>query len=287
MGKNNYFKTWSLRKWLLQNNQEYIKLYSGSDAHKRSSEKIENIKKRVEAALEDLIRLELCSSRVTTAEKNLGTTIEYALGYFGRLVALLIESTKVENIHMKKFVYDQIYDSIALPQYSTDFSSRSKFTSLYMEKVKNNGLFSIFVEHYRKTLFSNAGVGNLDQFRGMLLILPFENVEISQLWALQKEALYELYNTDKHKCTLLFFDIKLDIERTQAKTCHDFSKYEEMRFKLKHDPVIVTLETCCTVCQCFVIGGFNLALYLERIIGVSTCEICPCINCGRGFLELS
>ena len=261
-GKNNYFRTWDLSKWLLKTNQEYIKLYSGFDAHKRISEKVENIKRRVDGAVEDLVSLGLCIRREATAEKSHGPTYEYALGHFGKLVALLIESTKVENIIKRKFIYEQIYELMALPESSLDVSSRSKFTSMYMKNVKANGLFPVFVQRYATILFSNSGIANLHQFREMLTLLPFKDTEVSQLWELQKRALDELHKLDEHTFHLFLFNLKLDFERTHAMTCHQISKYEEMRFRIRDDSTLVCLEASCDSCHSFIVGGFNLLLYL-------------------------
>jgi hypothetical protein len=286
IGKKTYFKTWDLRKWLLKNNQEYIKLYSGSNSHTRTSIKIENLKKRVEGALQDLVNLELCTCREATAEKSHGPTIECVLSYFGRLVALLFESAKVENTIKKKFVYNQIYDSITLPEQSGAYSSRSRFASLYMKKVKCNGLFHIFVQRYATILFSNMGIANLRQFRQMLLLLPFYKTEVSQLWEIQKKALVQLLNEDEHQFRLFLFNLKLDFERIHGMTCNQDNKYEEMRFRLREDSTVACLEAYCDHCHSFVVGGFNLLLYLNKSIGEQTTKICPCINCGNGYLNI-
>jgi RNase P subunit RPR2 len=49
---------------------------------------------------------------------------------------------------------------------------------------------------------------------------------------------------------------------------------------------VACLEAYCDHCHSFVVGGFNLLLYLNKSIGEQTTKICPCINCGNGYLNI-
>lgn len=107
------FTPWTLTKWLLKKNLEFVKYYSGLTRYMTNTMKILNRVSTVESFVKDLEALGLIGQTgVEKASKNKMPMPVYSITQFGTITLSLIKYSKTDNDKHKRLLRDLILISI-------------------------------------------------------------------------------------------------------------------------------------------------------------------------------
>jgi hypothetical protein len=234
-------------------------------------DKIENSQKRIKNKLGDLIELGLIkSSGARKQQKGNGTISLYKFTEFGYLLALIIESfdsSKASSVN------DEIYNLLQLMFKITENSSSSTILySNFFKKCKEKGVFGDIVSLLRENLSSKKRyfINVLELIR-VTLRLNFNDEDKNIIFNhIFNETINEL---DAKTRNLVLFHLKLEIEQLMEDMLNDhnilFDKdniFENMRFKVRGLPGVISLIAYCPLCDLYYPVGVSLLEYREESI---------------------
>ena len=223
------FRLWYLIKWLLEVNQEFVNHFKDpSTRTMTTTNKIKVMTDRVVGKVEDLVKLWLMVQSGTAKElKGNGTVPIFQFTPVGHALAWIIESTGDK----REFAIEKLYE-LFQDNFKDDASCNDTFNSIYYRKIRELGLFGLFIDRYREQLESD--IINRQGFFQQLLILPGydtdSDINFYKLWL---DSIKEL---DPDTRMRLYHHLKLDFERKAEYECHVFRKFEIFRFRHRDDP---------------------------------------------------
>jgi hypothetical protein len=273
------FRLWYLIKWLLKTNQEFVNHFKDlSTRNMTTSNKIKDRTDRVEGRIEDLVKLGLIVQTGTAKElKGNGTVPIFQFTTVGHAIAWIIESTG----NKREFAIEKLYE-LFQDNFKDDASCNDKFNSIYYKKVKELGLFGLFIDRYREQLESD--IINRQGFFQQLLILPgYDTDSDSDFYKLWKDSIMELDHDTRMR---LFHHLKLDFERKAEYGCHAFRKFEIFRFRHRNNPRSVVVEGHCNTCG-YISTTYEINHYMSLAIKEYRNGVIklPCFNCGVNARE--
>ncbi|MGC1932632.1 MAG: hypothetical protein WA667_26970 [Candidatus Nitrosopolaris sp.] len=147
------FRLWYLIKWLLEVNQEFVNHFKDlSTRTMTTSNKLKDRTDRVEGKVEDLVKLGLIVQSGTAKElKGNGTVPIFQFTPMGHAIAWIIESTGDK----REFAIEKLYE-LFQDNFKNDSSCNDMFNSIYYRKIRELGLFGLFIDRYREQLESDV-----------------------------------------------------------------------------------------------------------------------------------
>ncbi|MGH9983300.1 MAG: hypothetical protein ACRD8W_05015 [Nitrososphaeraceae archaeon] len=279
------FRLWSLTKWLLETNVEFINHFKDpSTRNYKFANRIEDRLPRIKGRVQDLVDLDLIiQTGIEKESKGTGTVPIFRFTIMGQFVSLIVQSL---NASKREYAINQLYDLLQ-NHLRNDPSSTDIFNSIYFEKCKEHGLFGNFIDRYKELLESDVIVTIRQGFFQRLLILPKYNIDSEiGFWTLFNESVGELdLDTRLH----FFHHIKLDIERRTEDECHVFGEFEKVRYACRDNPNKVTIEGLCKNCGFYTVAAFSLDKYIQSVFEFPNgVIIMTCSNCKKdGSIEFS
>jgi hypothetical protein len=204
--------------------------------------------------VEDLAKLGLIE-QIGTAKQTKGTgpVPIFQFTPVGHVIAWILESM---NTSKRELAINRLYE-LFQDNFKDDSSCNDMFNSIYYRKIKELGLFGLFIDRYRKQLESD--IINRQGFFQQLLILPGydtdNDINFYKLWL---DSINEL---DEDTRTRFYHHLKLDFERKAEDECHAFRKFESLRFLVKDNPQSVVVEGHCKSCG-YISTAFELNHYM-------------------------
>ena len=228
--------------------------------------------------VEDFVNLGLIAQIGTAKQsKGTGTVPIFQFTPVGHAIAWILESSGDKREVAINKLYELFQDN-----FKDDSSCNDMFNSIYYRKIKELGLFGLFIDRYREQLESD--VINRQGFFQQLLILPGYNtdsdIDFYKLW---KDSIMEL---DPDTRIRLYHHLKLDFERKAEYECHAFRKFEIFRFRHRNNPISVIVEGHCNACG-YISTAFEFDHYMRLAIknyrdGVIKS---PCLRCKENAVE--
>jgi hypothetical protein len=272
------FRLWYLTKWLLEVNQDFIN-YFNSPRNYTIDNRIEDRTSRILGKVEDLAKLGLIA-RTGTAKQTKGTGIVPIFQFtpVGHVIAWILESM---NMSKRELAIDRLYE-LFQDNFKDEPSCNDMFNSIYYRKIKELGLFGLFIDRYREQLESD--VINRQGFFQQLLILPgYDTDSDIHFYKLWKDSIMEL---DQHTGMRLYHHLKLDFERKAEDECHAFRNFESLRFKVRDTPQSVVVEGHCNACG-YISNAFGFDYYMGLAISNYRNGVIKslCLHCHENDME--
>jgi hypothetical protein len=273
------FRIWNLTRWLLEVHQEFVNYYKDPSTRTTTiSNRVEARQERVASKVEDLAKLGLIS-QIRTAKQTKGTGIVRIFQFtpVGHAIAWIIESTGDKRELAIEKLYELFQDN-----FKDEPSCNDMFNSIYYRKIKELGLFGLFIDRYRQQLKSD--VINRQGFFQQLLILPGydtdSDIHFYELW---KDSIMEL---DQDTRMRLYHHLKLDLERKAEYECHAFRNFESLRFKVRDTPQSVVVEGHCNACG-YISNAFGFDYYMGLAIRNYRNGVIKslCLHCHENDME--
>jgi hypothetical protein len=282
------FRHWDLAKWLMDNNSEFINRYKDlSTKTTKYANRIENTRRRTKDKVNHLVDLELM--RIAGHEKELkGTDTIPVFKYtkMGHFFALLIESY---DPNKRANAVDEIYDLFVNSMFSIkeNSSSYAIFYNNFFKKSKENNFFGDIIGMFRQILDSGEVIMTAEMLFRLCFVSPrFQDQEKERLflsiWALTIRSL------DQKTRELVYYHLKLEIERRMEKLVIDGKQFEELQYRYRDRVDTVILECFCENCDLYFYLPICLHEYRYRISTVVTQDFLPttCVKCGEPSLRI-
>jgi hypothetical protein len=267
------FRLWNLTKWLLEVNEHFIDYFR--QLKKRNYTMANRINDRTDtimAKVEVLANLGLMAQiGIATQTKGTGTVPIFQFTPVGHAIAWIIESTGDKRESAIEKLYELFQDN-----FKDDASCNDMFNSIYYRKIRELGLFGLFIDRYREQLESD--IINRQGFFQQLLILPgYDTDSDTNFYKLWLDSIMEL---DEDTRMRLYHHLKLDFERKAEYECHAFRNFEVSRFKVRHNPQSVVVEGHCNTCG-YISTTFEINHYMSLAIKEYRNGVIklPCFNC--------
>lgn len=151
---NKSFRLWSLTKWLLETNAEFINYFKDpSSRNYNVASRIENRLPRIKGKVQDLVDLGLIvQTGVEKESKGTGTVPIFRFTIMGHLISYIVESLSPSK---REYAIDQFYELLQ-NHFRSNPSSTDIFHSIYFEKCKKYGLFGDFFDRCKQLLESDV-----------------------------------------------------------------------------------------------------------------------------------
>jgi hypothetical protein len=220
--------------------------------------------------------------RIVGYEKELkGTDTIPVFKYteLGHFFALLLESYDPnEQSNAVNEIYDLFVNSIF--RIKENSSSYIIFYNNFFKKSKENNFFGDIVSMFRQILDSGEVIMTAEMlFRHTLIHPRFKDDDKDRLffsiWSLTIRSL------DHHTRELVYYHLKIEIERRMEKLVIDSKQFEELQYRYRDRVDIVILECLCKNCNLYFYLPLSLHEYRYRISTVVTQDFLPttCIKC--------
>ncbi|MGB6531085.1 MAG: hypothetical protein WBF33_23505 [Candidatus Nitrosopolaris sp.] len=271
-----------IAKWLIKNNSGFITLYEGKN--KTDSEKIENTQRRVKDRLKELEQLGLIKHGKTKQQKGAAEIPVFAFSQYGYVVAWIIESFSPDyRDKANNEIYNWFEIIFRVDEYSP---SVIIFYAHFFKRCKEKGQFEYIVSLFRSILRSTTRLTNpFDLFNEVLFRIFNYPVTTDPFHITLNETLNEL---DVNTKELLLYYNKLELERRMKLLAKHPQGFEDVRFRSRGNPHIVTVESYCTLCKVYFSLGLDLLDYRERTLDAknqrSHCITTSCPRCENPSL---
>jgi hypothetical protein len=272
-----------LAKWLIKNYSEFIALYKGRDV--KDDYKIENTQRRVKNRLKDLEILGLVKQHgETKQQKGTGETPVYAYTRYGYVLAWIIESFSPEcRDKANNEIYNWFEIIFRVDEYSPSFTI---FYANFFKRCKEKGQFESIVSLFRSILRSTTWLTNpFDLFNEVLFRIFNYPANTDPFHFTLNETLNEL---DVNTKELFLYYNKLELERRMELLAKHPQGFEDVRFRSRGNPHIVTVGSYCTLCKVYFALGLDLLDYRERTLDAknqrSRCITTSCPRCKNRSL---
>ncbi len=221
---------------------------------------IEHSERTFRKYFQNLVDWGILTKRQTIMEKGTGSTFEYQITKFGHFLALMIDV----GFNRSKESFDKLYSF--LESYFNDESySLDRFCKSYLKKCKENSLFEIFIEYFRKNvIYQNIYIENeRDLFIFMVFLRTSDKRLNKKLWKLWFEFFNEL---GQHSQELLIYHLKLVIDRIISRIVLNHGAYESVSFACKDIKYRVTVEYRCLKCDAVIFyNATSILVYLQKL----------------------
>lgn len=254
---------------------------------KSANKKKEN--KRFKLILSDLVNLKIIISREAKNEKDGGTTDEYKVTSFGKIVVCMTDYILSDN---KKISVDKLYDHLK-SMLSDKPASIDLFLISYLEKCKNLGLFSIFVEFFINSFIEGKdNIRNINYFFTQMALVrtnsPNQNKILLTLWMDSYLELGEI------NIKYLSNHIRLHINRIIERQAEEIDKYELKRYQSNHLIDCIIAEFQCEFCNFSQYENITIRPYIiycfnggHKEMDKLFTQVIKCNNCQENDLKLN
>ena len=264
------FTHWTIAKWLLENNQEFIDRYSkNSYSDKSKKERIENSQKRVKRKLNDLVNLGLIQIKSNVKQQKGNSTVPiYQHTEFGYFMAWLIEGfQQVSKQSSNSFIsFEKLYYYLQLIFPITEDSTASIiFFSKFFKKCKEKELFVNIIYLVKEILDSGRFIKDIVELFRLTLQLNFKDVRERIIFnELFNETVNEL---DEDTKKLVLYQLKLDLEKiVEQEGLRHYKGFEDGRFRVRGSYELAAIEGYCYLCQLYYPLGVNILEYRGSIL---------------------
>ena len=265
------FKLRELAKYLLDNNEEIKNYYLGKKL--TTSNKIENIQKRIQRSIEGMINMRLMKEGEKAKEdKGSGMIPTYTYTPVGYIISQIIRCV----IYGKENAEEQLYTLFHERLSKDDPKSPSllAFNSKFMEKIHDKNLFGNYVSVLQKALDSKE-ITDIESFVRLIqhFISPlFQRKHFVRVWI---ETIDEL---DPQTRQLYLYEQKLAIDFKMGSKALS-RDYEVKRLELIDNVEEVALEGICSACKQRSAFRMKIVEYSTRLANAHI--LWPFIKCPK------
>jgi len=274
------FRLWYLIKWLLEVNQHFIDYFKLPKKRNYTiANRIDDRTSTILGKVQDLAKLGLIEQIGTAKQtKGTGTVRIFQFTPVGHVIAWILESM---NMSKRELAINRLYE-LFQDNFKDEPSCNDMFNSIYYRKIKELGLFGLFIDRYREQLESD--VIYRQGFFQQLLILPgYDTDSDIHFYKLWNDSIMEL---DPDTRMHLYHHLKLDFERKAEYECHAFRNFEIFRFQWRDNPRSLVVEGHCIACG-YISRIFEFNEYMRLAISNYRNGVIKllCVYCKENALE--
>jgi hypothetical protein len=283
IGVQNRFTLEKLTEYLVKPDQikcEVFELiYSENMAKTRLVTRIAQQVDKIDAILRKLVYLELIE--ILDDEQN--QCIEYLFTHLGQMIGALLLFKK-NKLNDKSELVDKIVDF-----YDSVNRLSAKFFSIFVRKCNNH--IKVF-DQVTDLLFSSLELAPSEKVASLYQIKTMNPLLTKESWSILEETFREFEKINTLEYDILFYNLKLIIERVHEIKSENFKGFEELRQLVSGDPFAMTIEGYCKECNMFTPCVINIIQYFRSYVDSNTENNnthlnvkCPSRNCKNGLLD--
>ncbi len=269
---------------LIEDCKVYREMYSGFAGRTNLEFKVENIKRRIDKALNKLSYLEIVDDTRYIA-RNKEETKKYRFTKLGTMIQHLIFYYNTNDIKIVADHYEQIYRHIC-NYYASLNHAHAKFCLTFFKNCYPNGKFVIVIIYLTKLLTEASSIKDEFLFQIKFLNLLYWDLDLAKIYL---ESLNDLYQTNRETYGIVMLNIKLFIEERQESKAHYMDKFEVERHKMRGDIDMVVMDGFCNTCGYFYIASMKTIDYIKSLdeyhrTGTYVSKA-MCVMCKKDYID--
>lgn len=240
------FKDYELANWLLDNNNDFKNYYIGDRSNIRKATRVKNTIHKIQAKVDDLIRLGLMSKAgVTKQSKGTGMVSLFQFVPFTYLLLSIVRSWSPEPEQSTYWV-EQAYDIYQEILTADNAPTTNIYLARLFKKLKEHGIFiECVIDPLNEALMSDKEFRNVKELFYNVQTRS-DDLKVTLYRYLRNEVLKEMEPDARQRVLLL---MKQDIEHNIVLTARSLRDYEEVLLRSKESPETLAVEGYCEQCR--------------------------------------
>ncbi len=278
---NEYFTSSGLTEHLVQPLQSkcefFNKLYSGSKSKTHQGARVAENIEIINNILEKLTYLELVEILIDPNQAK-----SYKFTRLGMMIGSLLLYNQ-DKSEYKRECFTRVIDFYNSINYSS-----AKFISIFLARCDDSIVFDQMIDKITKLLEDAPPKKDLSIYN----LSNINPILTRESWKFLEEAFIEFDNIDPLKYEILFYHLKLNLERIHENKSRNFSGLEEFRFLIRHYPFFAAMEGYCKNCNTYTPTSTPIIHYFRSYTNYEDGKRynhmnvkCPNTSCQNGFLD--